>query len=96
MPLYKARHGKDKDGGVIYGAPFAYEPKNPEGPAAENAAAKVEAGLWVEIEPAEKPLEKRTAGDLKAYATEHDIDLGDAKTKAEILAAIVAAETKQD
>lgn len=96
MPLYKARHGKDKNGSVIYGAPFAYEPKNPEGPAAENAAAKVEAGLWVEVEPAEKPLEKRTAGDLKAYATEHNIDLGDAKTKAEILAAIVAADPKQD
>ncbi|GGN47803.1 hypothetical protein GCM10011578_101590 [Streptomyces fuscichromogenes] len=34
---------------------------------------------------ADKPLEKRTVDQLKAYAAEHGIDLGDAGKKAEIL-----------
>jgi len=93
MPLYKARQGKDSDGKPVYGAVFAYDPRDPEGPAAGNRDAKVEAGLWVEVEPdtGPKPLEKQTAAELKAYAAEHDIDLGDATKKADVLAAIQAA-----
>lgn len=33
----------------------------------------------------DKPLEKRSIEQLKAYASEHNIDLGDAVKKAEIL-----------
>lgn len=40
-----------------------------------------------------KSLDKQTVPELQAYAAENDIDLGDAKTRAEILAAIQAAET---
>lgn len=36
-------------------------------------------------EPADKPLDKQTVEQLKAYAAQHDIDLGDAGKKAEIL-----------
>lgn len=42
--------------------------------------------------PAEKPLEKRTVAELKAYATENEIDLGGAAKKPAILAAIAAAQ----
>jgi len=42
--------------------------------------------------PADKPLEKHTVDELKAYAAEREIDLGDAGKKADILAAIAAAE----
>ncbi len=38
-------------------------------------------------------LEARTVAQLRAYAAENDIDLGPAKSKAEVLAAIRAAET---
>lgn len=40
----------------------------------------------------EKPLDKRTNDEIEAYAAEHDIDLDGATTKAEMLAAIAAAE----
>lgn len=39
------------------------------------------------------PLDKLTVVQLQAYAAENDIDLGDAKLKADLLAAIAAAET---
>lgn len=42
-------------------------------------------------EPAEKPLEKRTAAELKKYAADNSIDLGEATKKEDILAAIAAA-----
>lgn len=51
-------------------------------------------------EPDDKPLEKRTVDQLKAYAAEHGIDLGDAGKKAEILDRIVTElqrrETEDD
>lgn len=40
---------------------------------------------------AEKPIEKRNVAELQAYAAEHQIDLGTATVKADILAVIVAA-----
>ncbi|MFB7171090.1 hypothetical protein ACFCYM_09745 [Streptomyces sp. NPDC056254] len=40
---------------------------------------------------ADKPVEKMTVAELQAYATARGIDLGDAKTKAEVLAVVVAA-----
>ncbi|MFD9445506.1 hypothetical protein ACFWBR_42325 [Streptomyces sp. NPDC060006] len=43
-------------------------------------------------EPKDKPLDKRSVDELKAYAAEHEIDLGTATKKADILAAIAAAE----
>ncbi|MCY0919610.1 MULTISPECIES: hypothetical protein [unclassified Streptomyces] len=39
----------------------------------------------------ERPVEKMTADQLRALAADKGYDLGDAKTKAEILAAVVAA-----
>lgn len=39
-----------------------------------------------------KPLEKMTVAELKEYAEQHGIDLGDAAKKDEILAVILAAE----
>lgn len=42
-------------------------------------------------EPADKPLEKRTPAELKKYAADNGIDLGDATKKEDILAAIAAA-----
>lgn len=42
--------------------------------------------------PGEKPLDKMKVDELKEYAAAQGIDLGDAKTKAEIIEAIKAAE----
>lgn len=43
-------------------------------------------------EQQEQPLDSLTVQELKAYAEDHSIDLGEAKKKAEILAAIEAAQ----
>jgi len=43
--------------------------------------------------PQDKPLAKQSLAELQAYAAENDIDLGDAVKKADVLAAIKAAET---
>lgn len=63
------------------------------------AAALVEGGYGVYAdpppparkEPAEKPVEKWTVAELQAYAAEHEIDLGDATVKADILRVVAAA-----
>lgn len=47
-----------------------------------------------EPEVAEKPVEKMKVDELKAYAEEHQIDLGEATSKADILAVIVAHNEK--
>jgi len=44
----------------------------------------------------DKPLEKRTVDQLKAYADEQDIDLGDASKKAEILDAITTELARRE
>lgn len=49
-----------------------------------------------ETEAGDKPLEKQTVEQLKAYAAEHDIDLGDAAKKADILAAIAKASAEEE
>lgn len=54
-----------------------------------------EKGLIVEQETTEKPLSKMKVDELKAYAEEKGIDISEAKTKDEILAAIEAAEPKE-
>jgi len=41
-------------------------------------------------------LDELSVRELRAYATEHDIDLGDAKKKADIVAAIRAADAGPD
>lgn len=46
--------------------------------------------------PAEKPLADRSVAELKAYAAENQIDLGEASKKADILAAIEAADGSED
>ncbi|WP_432135868.1 hypothetical protein [Streptomyces sp. bgisy154] len=46
--------------------------------------------------PADKPLEERTVDQLKAYAAEHDIDLGDATKKAQILDAITSELARRE
>jgi len=43
--------------------------------------------------PQSKPLEAMTSNELKAYAEANDIDLGAAKRRDDVLAAIRAAET---
>jgi hypothetical protein len=42
--------------------------------------------------PKDKPLEKQTVEQLKAYAEKHDISLPEGAKKADILAAIAATE----
>lgn len=57
------------------------------------------AGKYVEKiedeEPKEKPLGKMKVDELKEYAKAHEIELGEAKTKDEILEAIKAAEAAE-
>jgi len=57
------------------------------------------AGKYVEkveyAEPEEKPLDKMKVDELKEYAKAHEIELGEAKTKPEILEAIKAAEAAE-
>lgn len=43
-----------------------------------------------------KPLEKMTVPELEAYAKEKEIDLGEAKKKADILSLITAFEKGED
>lgn len=50
----------------------------------------------VKVEPLEKqktdkPLEKRTVDELRQYAADNNVDLGEATKKEDILAAIAAA-----
>ena len=47
-------------------------------------------------EPDDKPLEKRTVEQLKAYADEQKIDLGDASKKAEILDKITSELARRE
>lgn len=42
------------------------------------------------------PLDRRNVAQLRAYAAEHGIDLGDAGKKVDILAAIEAAQTADE
>lgn len=46
MAIYRAKVG-EKDGKAILGAPFAYDSKRPDSPAAANAAARIKSGEWV-------------------------------------------------
>ena len=52
-------------------------------------------GYKVEGEADAKPLDKMKVDELKAYAAEHNIDLGDATNKADILKTIQEAEAKE-
>lgn len=52
-------------------------------------------GHTVEGEADAKPLDKMKVDELKAYAAEHKIDLGDAANKADILKTIQEAEAKE-
>lgn len=52
-------------------------------------------GYTVESEADSKPLDKMMVDELKAYAAEHNIDLGDATNKADVLKAIQEAEVKK-
>ena len=42
-----------------------------------------------------KPIDEMKVDELKAYAAEHNIDLGEAKNKADILKTIQEAEAKE-
>lgn len=44
----------------------------------------------------EKPLEKMTLAELKVHAEKHEIDLGEATKKEDILAAILAVGDSDD
>ena len=52
-------------------------------------------GYKVEGEADAKPLDEMKVDELKAYAAEHNIDLGEAKNKADILKTIQEAEAKE-
>ena len=52
-------------------------------------------GHTVEGEADAKPLDEMKVDELKIYAVEHNIDLGDAANKADILKAIQEAEAKE-
>lgn len=52
-------------------------------------------GHTVEGEADAKPLDKMKVDELKAYAAEHNIDLGEATNKADILKTIQEAEAKK-
>ncbi|MGW1035011.1 hypothetical protein ACWD4Z_22845 [Streptomyces antibioticus] len=47
-------------------------------------------------ESADKPLDKQTVEQLKAFAAEHQIDLGDAAKKAHILDAITTELARRE
>lgn len=52
-------------------------------------------GYTVEGETNAKPLDEMKVDELKAYVAEHNIDLGDAKNKADILKIIQETEVKE-
>lgn len=52
-------------------------------------------GHTVEGEADAKPIDEMKVDELKAYAAEHNIDLGETKNKADILKTIQEAETKE-
>lgn len=52
-------------------------------------------GYTVEGATDAKSLNEMKVDELKAYAAEHNIDLGDAKNKADILKIIQESETKE-
>lgn len=62
----------------------------------ETLASKLkDLGHTVEGEADTKPLDEMKVDELKAYAAEHNIDLGEAKNKADILKTIQEAEAKE-
>ena len=62
----------------------------------ETLASKLkDLGHTVEGEADAKPLDEMKVDELKAYAAEHNIDLGEAKNKADILKAIQETESKE-
>ena len=62
----------------------------------ETLASKLKnLGHTVEGEADAKPLDEMKVDELKAYAAEHNIDLGEAKNKADILKTIQEAEAKE-
>lgn len=72
----------------------------PKGVDAETVKRLLNKGMIAVVEEAETegeaqvdaPLEKRTVDDLKALAADGGVDLSGAKSKAEILAALAAAQ----
>ena len=52
-------------------------------------------GHMVEGEADAKPIDEMKVDELKVYAAEHNIDLGEAKNKADILKTIQEAEAKE-
>lgn len=52
-------------------------------------------GHTVEGEADANPIDEMKVDELKAYAAEHNIDLGEAKNKADILKTIQEAEAKE-
>lgn len=52
-------------------------------------------GHTVEGEADAKPIDEMKVDELKAYVAEHNIDLGEAKNKADILKTIQEAEAKE-
>ena len=67
---------------------------NADGVEADHLKHLKRLGLVSEVKAAEVPklVDKMTVEELKAYAAQHSIDLGEAVKKDEILAAVQAAE----
>lgn len=62
----------------------------------ETLASKLkDLGHTVEGEADAKPLDEMKVDELKIYAVEHNINLGEAKNKADILKAIRETESKE-
>ena len=62
----------------------------------ETLASKLkDLGHTVEGEADAKPIDEMKVDELKAYAAEHNIDLGEVKNKADILKTIQEAEAKE-
>ncbi len=62
----------------------------------ETLASKLkDLGHTVEGEADAKPLDEMKVDELKIYAVEHNINLGEAKNKADILKAIQETESKE-
>lgn len=62
-----------------------WAPADDEAQAAHDAAEKA-------LEPDAEPSDAWKKDELEAYAHEHDVDISDAKTKADILAAITNSQ----
>ena len=80
--------------GVRYPAhtPFEVDDKDVESLVSQGAIVTVAPATTGNPESSDKPLKQMTVEELKAYAKAHNLDITGCERKADILAALVAAE----